>query len=343
MSLRVLYGDTKDLMVPIVGSYVIDWCLAHKGYGLGGATGNSPIPLWASIWSQLAGDRSADREAVTSQEIFFLDEYLGAFPSYYHWAWRNLRVGRGGFEAARVHVPHGMFLEQTLGREHRIVTSEALDTILDATGSGQSTPGEWEPRTENGEDGFPPEVRILDHATHPVLCDIRDSMRRYDALVRSHSRRLQILGIGVGGAIDHDPEAGGHIGFVECGAAAGDTGVMLARLARSTVQANADDFLLKGDALLEPTRFAVTQGIATILSAGELLLLAWGASKQKAVERMLLGVPGPKNPAAWAQKHPNVTVFLDRAAFGDLNADELRARGYEVSELTAAQPVPMQS
>ncbi|TSC71529.1 MAG: glucosamine-6-phosphate deaminase [Parcubacteria group bacterium Gr01-1014_38] len=338
MSVRILYGDTKDFTIPIVGTYVIDWCVAHPGDGLGGATGNSPVPLWAYIWSALAGDRSADREAVTSQEIFFLDEYVGAFPSYHHWAWRNLRVGRGGFEAKRVHVPRGCFVEQTLGREHRIVTSDALDMILDATRDSSSKEAEWEPRTEDGEDGFPPEVRILECATHPVLCEIRDSMRLYDTLVRSHNRRLQVLGIGVGGAIDRDPEVGGHIGFVECGAAAEDTGVMLVRLAASTVRANADDFVLKGDALLEPVRFAITQGIATILSAGELLLLAWGAGKQEAVERMLLGTPGPQNPAAWVQDHAHVTLVLDQAAFGDLDAAVLGDRGFTV-EFPTVSPV----
>jgi hypothetical protein len=34
---------------------------------------------------------------------------------------------------------------------------------------------------------------------------------------------------------------------------------------------------------------------------------------------MFLGTPGPKNPAAWVQRHPNATVFLDRPAFGELD------------------------
>jgi glucosamine-6-phosphate deaminase len=158
--------------------------------------------------------------------------------------------------------------------------------------------------------------------------------------------RLQLLGIGVGGAIKTDPDAGCHIGFVECGAAAEDTGTMLVRLAPSTIEANKDDFLLvnaDGDVLLEPSHYAVTQGISTILSAAELLMMAWGRSKQQAVERMFLEAPGPKNPAAWIQRHPNVTVFLDRAALGTLDPVVLEAGGWSVRFLDTVPGVLVES
>jgi len=171
-----------------------------------------------------------------------------------------------------------------------------------------------------------------------VLSEIRESMLNYDMRVRERGSRLQLLGVGVGGAIDRDQRAGGHIGFVEYGGAAGDSTTMLVRLASSTAQANLADFDLHsadGPASLEPANFAVTQGISTILSAGELLMMAWGESKSKAVERMFYGEPSPQNPAAWVQRHENVTVFLDRKAFRGLDVYQLGKRGWSVETLPA--------
>jgi hypothetical protein len=255
--------------------------------------------------------------------VVFLDEYFGAYPSYYHWAWRNLAVGRGGFAPERVFTPRGCFFEQG-----RVVSSGRLEEIL------ADWPEDWEAKTLPGEDGAPPEVRIRSSPEHPVLAEIRQSLDDYDRLVRSHGDRLQLLGIGVGGAIGDDPEAGGHIGFVECGAADRDSRTMLVRLAPSTRAANRSDFRLSnddGEVRLEPAGHAVTQGVSTILSAGRLLMMAWGEAKKEAVSRMFLGTPGPKNPAAWAATHDAVTVFLDRAALGDLHSSRLEERGWSVA------------
>lgn len=302
--------------------FIIDWNWKTNGAALGGATGNSPVGVWAAVWRKLESHPEAWRKLVR-RPIAFLDEYVGPFPSYHHWAWRNLRIGRGGFEAKNVSVPRGCFCE-----DGRIMTSTRLDAIL------AETTGQWEALTEAGEDGEPPEIRIKGKgaATHPVLCKIRDSMTAYDRFVRSLSGRLQILGIGVEG----------HIGFVERGAAARDTGVMLVKLASSTLLANENDFRLSNhdgdDISLEPAHYAITQGIGTVLSAGAILMLAWGAKKRSAVERMLLHDPGTQNPAGWIQEHEHVTVVLDTDAFGSLDEGALATRGFRVERRASPQP-----
>lgn len=320
---RLIVSASKARAVPRVGTYIIDWCVTHPEDGLGGATGRTLIPVWKWIHTAIADHRATDAPAVYAQTIHFLDEYFGPVPSYYHWAWRNLRVGRGGFQPDRMFTPRGCFFET---RTQRVVNGDRLENIL------AETRDQWVPMTVPGENGQVPEIYILPLATHSVLREIREALTSYDILVRARNRRLQLLGIGVGGAIATDPEAGGHIGFVEYGAAAGNTKTMLVRLAKSTQGANDPDFILSnedGDASLEPCRYAVTQGISTILSAGEILLMAWGEGKRKAIERMLLGTPSPKNPAAWVQKHQNVTVFLDDAYEG-LNDADLNERGWNV-------------
>jgi 6-phosphogluconolactonase/glucosamine-6-phosphate isomerase/deaminase len=331
MSKQVFVFERKETAVAATAEFILDWCAEHPGAALGGATGRSPIGVWEAVWRALDGPRRSERERFLDRNVVFLDEYFGAYPAYYHWAFRNLRYSENGeerFAADRVYTPRGCYFEKG-----RIVTGSRLEEIL------ADWPEDWEARTLPGEDGTPPEVRIRPGAEHPVLAELRQSLDDYDALVRDHGNRLQLLGIGVGGAIAHDEEAGGHIGFVEYGAANGDSTTMLVRLASSTVEANRDDFLLRnadGDVRLEPSSFAVSQGISTILSAGRLLLMAWGEAKAEAVSRMFLGAPGPKNPAAWIQQHRAATIFMDQAALGDLEPYELEARGWSVEFAKAA-------
>lgn len=313
-----LYPDTAS-GIEGAADFLLDWNWKTNGAALGGATGNSPVGVWATVWRKLEDHPEAQRKLVRRQ-IAFLDEYLGGFPSYHHWAWRNLRIGRGGFPAENISVPRGCFFEGD-----RIVTSIRLDAIL------AETTGQWEALTEAGADDEPPEIRIKGSAVHPVLCEIRDSVTAYDRFVRALPNRLQILGIGVEG----------HIGFVERGAAARDTGVMLAKLASSTLLANENDFRLRNhageDISLEPAHYAITQGIGTVLSAGHILMLAWGVKKRSAVERMLLHDPGAQNPAGWIQEHENVTIVLDVDAFGSLKEQDLMARGFRVERHESPQ------
>lgn len=133
--------------------------------------------------------------------------------------------------------------------------------------------------------------------------------RDYDAAIRaSGGVDLQILGIG----------GNGHIGFNEPGTPH-DVGTHVVRLERSTREANARFFDGRVDLVPES---AITQGIATILSARSLVLLASGAAKADALARALLGPVDVDCPASALQGHPDVTVLLDReaaAALGPLS------------------------
>jgi 6-phosphogluconolactonase/glucosamine-6-phosphate isomerase/deaminase len=120
---------------------------------------------------------------------------------------------------------------------------------------------------------------------------------------------------------------------------------MLVRLSPTTRRANEPDFTLRDadDNLvqIEPSRHAITQGIASIMSAGELLLSAHGTSKRNAVRSMLLQPPSAQNPAGFVTQHTNVVVFLDVASFGELPVADLRGRGWELLlEAEAALTVP---
>jgi glucosamine-6-phosphate deaminase len=107
---------------------------------------------------------------------------------------------------------------------------------------------------------------------------------------------LQLLGLG----------ENGHIGFNEPGTP-WDTTTHLVELSESTRMAVASS---SGGVV--PER-AVTHGIATILQARRLMLLATGERKAAAVEAAL-GAPSPLCPASALQSHPDVLILVDEAA-----------------------------
>ncbi len=111
---------------------------------------------------------------------------------------------------------------------------------------------------------------------------------------------IQVLGIG----------ANGHIGFNEP-ADTLDAETHVAVLQAETRAANAG--LFDGDLTRVPTH-ALSMGMATILHAHEIVLMATGAEKSSAVAGMIDGPITTRLPASFLQVHPRVTVLLDRGA-----------------------------
>lgn len=75
------------------------------------------------------------------------------------------------------------------------------------------------------------------------------------------------------------------------------------------------DYILTDEVLQGPVADrAVTLGMAAILAAREVVLLAGGAGKRAALGRLLDGAPDPALPASILHLHPRCTVLADRAA-----------------------------
>ena len=115
---------------------------------------------------------------------------------------------------------------------------------------------------------------------------------------------LQILGLGTNG----------HIGFNEPGVAL-EPRTHRVRLAPETRRANAP--LFGGDAGAVPAE-ALSMGMATILQARSIVLLATGKGKAQCVAGALQGPITPSLPASFLQLHPHVDVMLDEAAASEL-------------------------
>jgi glucosamine-6-phosphate deaminase len=82
-----------------------------------------------------------------------------------------------------------------------------------------------------------------------------------------------------------------------------------------TRRANASLF---GNRLSAVPREALSMGMATILHAKRVVLLATGATKAHCVERMIEGPVTPRLPASFLQLHRNVEVWIDRPAASNL-------------------------
>lgn len=134
-----------------------------------------------------------------------------------------------------------------------------------------------------------------------AAADLKAECRRYEAAIEAAGGiDLQILGIG----------ANGHIGFNEpAGGLCSST--HLADLTKETREANASRF--GGDWTRVPGR-ALSMGMATILNAREIVLIATGAEKADAVHGMIEGLITTRLPASILQVHHRVTVMLDGMA-----------------------------
>ncbi|HEX5075148.1 MAG TPA: glucosamine-6-phosphate deaminase [Gemmatimonadaceae bacterium] len=134
--------------------------------------------------------------------------------------------------------------------------------------------------------------------------DIDDECRRYeDAIARAGGIDFQILGIG----------KTGHIGFNEPGSGA-ESRTRLAVLDAVTRRDAAADFF--GEDFVP--REALTMGIATILEAREIAILATGEHKAPIVQRAVEGEIDVEVAATFLQNHPNTTFYVDRAAAAEL-------------------------
>jgi glucosamine-6-phosphate deaminase len=100
----------------------------------------------------------------------------------------------------------------------------------------------------------------------------------------------------------------GHIGFNEPGTPF-DSRTRVVELTPSTRQANAD--LFTGAQV--PTH-AITMGIGTIMESRRIVLLASGAGKQAAIDRLETLDIDPSFPASVLWDHDDVTVLVDRAS-----------------------------
>ncbi len=133
---------------------------------------------------------------------------------------------------------------------------------------------------------------------------IDDACREYErAIVAAGGIDFQLLGIG----------KTGHIGFNEPGSGEASR-TRLVHLDNVTRLDAAADFFGEENV----PREAITMGIASILDAREIAILATGEHKSAIVRRAVEGEIDREVAATFLQRHPATTLYLDQAAAADL-------------------------
>lgn len=130
-----------------------------------------------------------------------------------------------------------------------------------------------------------------------------EELARYEEIIEKNPIDLQILGIGING----------HIGFNEPGTSFYSRTQKVV-LTDDTIESNKRFFDKKEDV----PKFAYSMGIDTIMSAKEIILLAYGKEKASVIQQALEGPITEQVPASVLQKHPHVTIILDEAAASEL-------------------------
>ncbi len=150
---------------------------------------------------------------------------------------------------------------------------------------------------------IPKENYFLPDGTIPPA-QIKEHCRNYENMInQAGGLDFQLLGIG----------GNGHVGFNEPGSLI-NARTRLIALDHSTRAAAAMEF----GGLSQVPRKAITMGIAPIMSAKRIVLLAWGERKAPVLRGAVEGPVTERNPASYLQAHPNVTFVIDERAASEL-------------------------
>ena len=145
-------------------------------------------------------------------------------------------------------------------------------------------------------------IDILEENVH-IPCsegsDLQALCNEYNELLHKATIDLQLLGIG----------ANGHIGFNEPNTPF-DQETWVVKLTDKTRRDNQRFF----NSLDEVPTHAMTMGIANIMQAKCLLLVASGKNKAEAIRRLASGEVNPECPATILNRHPNAIVIVDEDA-----------------------------
>ncbi len=136
---------------------------------------------------------------------------------------------------------------------------------------------------------------------------------------------FQILGIG----------KTGHIGFNEPGSGR-ESRTRIIAIDTLTRRDAAADFFGVDNVPME----GVSMGVATIMDAREIVLLATGEHKAPIIKRAVEGPITPDVPASYLQEHDNTTIYVDEPAAGELTRFKTP---WVVGEVAWTRPLEIQA
>lgn len=155
------------------------------------------------------------------------------------------------------------------------------------------------------------------HGPDGLAADIPAACAAYEqAIADAGGVDVQILGIGTDG----------HIAFNEPGSSLASR----TRPKTLTRQTRVDNARFFDDDITQVPTHCLTQGLATIMSARHVVLLATGSAKAEAVHQMVEGPVSAMWPGSILQAHPHATVLVDDAAASRLQLADYYREAYEL-------------
>jgi glucosamine-6-phosphate deaminase len=137
-----------------------------------------------------------------------------------------------------------------------------------------------------------------------AIKDPEGSSADYNQIIQDNPIDIQLLGLG----------QNGHIAFNEPGTSF-DSVTHEVKLTKNTIKANSRFF----SNIDEVPKSAICMGIANIMSAKKIVIMAFGENKADAVKKMVEGPVTEEVPASILQNHGNVTLIVDQEAASKLN------------------------
>lgn len=128
-------------------------------------------------------------------------------------------------------------------------------------------------------------------------------VKRYNEILERNPIDVQVLGIGTNA----------HIGFNEPGTPF-QTKTHKVKLTDDTIEANKRNF----DSEKDVPEYAYSMGIASIMNAKNIILMAYGKNKAEAIAQTVNGPVTEEVPASVLQNHPNVVIIADEEAASQL-------------------------
>ena len=193
-------------------------------------------------------------------------------------------------------TPIGMYqrVVHECGREYHCFHDVSTFNLDEYVGIPRTHPGSYLTFMQQNLFGYVDLDPANAHIPDGMTTDLDAECARYDATIAA-AGGLDLTFLGLG--------SNGHIAFNEPGTPF-TARTRVVTLARSTREANASLFP-DGNV---PTH-AITMGIATILESKRIVLLASGATKGPAIERLRSGEVTAEFPASALHAHPDVLVL----------------------------------
>lgn len=126
-----------------------------------------------------------------------------------------------------------------------------------------------------------------------------DKINEYNQALNAKALGLDLLILGVGEQ--------GQVGFNE----AGSPEFSKTRTVKLSYQSRKRQASRFGDNPEATPMSAITMGISTMMSAKEIIMMAWGEDKADVVKRIVEGDVTSDCPATYFQKHDNITFYAD--------------------------------